>query len=133
MRGVDARGRYETTDRRGMQHPLYNSIVFDRDNTDYPASNTAAIVTLDAPGQYRYHVVGSIYWSYDDDPTGGRLFVTAGGNIVLDIDITNGGPGYLFWQPPGEALENLPVEVTLAAGGAGITGKLSVHTYIEGG
>ena len=133
MQGRDAKGRHVYHDVRGVQIPQYNSIIFDADNTSYPAANTAAVVTLAAPGAHEYHVVGSIYWSYDDDPTGGRLFVTAGGNIVFDVDITVGGPGFVFWQPPGEALKNLPVEITLAAGGAGISGKLSVHTWIEGG
>lgn len=130
--GTLSNGRYFPYSQEGRKFPLYSSVRVDADNVSYPAANTDAVVTMVAPGTHRFHTIGSVYWSYDDDPTGGRLSITFGGNVALDIDITAGGPGYIFWQPPIEALKNHEVVITLAAGGAGITGKLSAHAWIEG-
>lgn len=90
-----------------------------------PASNTAAVVTLTAVASY-HRAIKTIIWSYSAAPTGGRLTITDNAVTVLDMDITAAGPGIL---PIGMAFtENTQVVVTLAAGGAGISGKLTVES-----
>ena len=70
--------------------------------------------------------LGTLIWSYSDDPTGGRLTVVGGG-WNIDVDITTGGPGFLPLTPPGEyAIDDSDVVITLYAGGAGVIGKLNV-------
>lgn len=100
----------------------------DAGNVHVPAANTAAVLTFAAVVGQR-HVFIFIVWSYSGAPTGGRLTITDGGTTVLDIDITAGGPGDLAPQLRGEI--NSAMVVTLAAGGAGITGKLNVYKYTE--
>ena len=92
-------------------------------SSNYPAANTAATITLAAPtsGNRR---INQIAWSYDGDPTGGRLSITDGGSTVFDLDITKGGPGYL--PHPIQITDGAAMVITLAAGGDGITGKLNV-------
>jgi hypothetical protein len=91
-----------------------------------PAANTAAVVTLAAPGAGRQHRVWNIYWSYDVNPTAGGLTITDGGDTVFSIAITKSGPGYVRYPQAGEGGPNAAVVVTLAAGGAGVTGKVNV-------
>ncbi len=94
----------------------------------YPGSNAAAIATLSAVALFR-HVIHKIVWSYNGDPTGGRITITDGGVTVFDINITKGGPGSLHMSTPFAV--NSAVVVTLAAGGSGVTGKLNVEHSIE--
>ena len=88
----------------------------------YPASNTAATKTLAA--SVRRYQLHKVVWSYSGDPTGGELTVEDGsGNYIRRHKITKGGPGSLTYQAClGSA--NTAMIVTLAAGGAGITGTL---------
>lgn len=91
-----------------------------------PAADTAAVATIDAIAGY-YHVIDSIFWSYSAAPTGGRLTITDDGNTVLDLDITEGGPAPLPILLSCDV--NTEVVVTLAAGGMGVAGKLTVVHY----
>lgn len=93
-----------------------------------PAANTAAIVSYPATPTV-YHVIGGVAWSYDDDPTGGRLTIVMNGSTVLDLDITTGGPGFIPFDPPKRFGVGDAVSVTLAAGGVGIQGKVSVLSH----
>lgn len=89
------------------------------------AANTAVVVTLAAVAGYR-HYLAEIIWSYDGEPTGGRLTVSGIEGDDVDVDITAAGPGPLFLAPlAGEV--GAAVVVTLAAGGASVVGKLNVH------
>ncbi len=95
--------------------------------SDYPAANTDAVVTLAADAD-EMHVLKKIYWSYDVGPVG-RLYVAIDGVTKLDVDITSSGPGFLPFDDGlygGE--KNKSLVVTLAAGGAAVTGKLTVIT-----
>jgi hypothetical protein len=95
-------------------------------NVHTPASNAAAVVTLAAVSNYR-HVLGGVAWSYDGAPTGGNLTIEHGsGVVVLDLDITASGPGFLPLTPPLVGDNNTALIVTLAAGGTGVVGKLSI-------
>lgn len=93
----------------------------------YPAANTAAVVTLAAVTK-NYYIVDAMQFSYDGDPTGGRLTVAIGGETVFDVSITKGGPGPIP-IPPGltRGVVNEACVVTLAAGGSNITGKLNLQ------
>lgn len=105
---------------RAVEHRIRSEEVDNK--TNYPAANTAAVITL-AATENRRHVVHFVQWSYSAAPTGGRLTITNDGALVLDVDITAGGPGGFNVYKVGGV--NKEVVITLAAGGAGITGKLS--------
>ena len=87
-------------------------------------TNTAVTITLSATSGQR-HYLGGILWSYSADPTGGRLTSTGLDGDELDLDIPIGGPGPVG-LPPLQGSVGTEVTVTLAAGGSGIAGKLSV-------
>lgn len=93
-----------------------------------PAANTIADIVLD-PGT-RSVVVHQVQWSYSAAPTGGRLQISSGGDL-FDINIANGGPGSIAFDPPRRCAAASVVTVALAAGGAGITGKINVHATVD--
>ena len=94
-------------------------------NHHSPAANTAAVITKVAVAGQRHFLTG-VGWSYDDDPTGGNLIITDGGATVFEIDITKGGPGFIPFDAPIRAAVNSQVVVTLAAGGAGVSGIVNL-------
>jgi hypothetical protein len=106
------------------------SVPFDPNATAAPAANTAAVVTF-ASVEGRSHVIWAIEWSYSAGPTGGSVTITDGGVVMLQLDITAGGPGSILFEPPKKAYRGNAVVVTLAAGGAGISGKLNVAHTLE--
>ena len=89
-----------------------------------PSANTAATKTI-SPGTGRSVKIHSVQWSYDGDPTGGNLLITAGGTTILSLDITVGGPGQVDFPNKGGGVGE-DVVVTLAAGGASVTGKVNI-------
>jgi hypothetical protein len=94
-----------------------------------PASNSAAVVTLAAPGDGLRHHLRYVSWSYNADPTAGRLTITGlNGGQTWSVDVTKGGPGALPLPPLSGEL-NTAVVVTLAAGGSGVTGKVNVSYH----
>ena len=97
-------------------------------NGHAPAANTAAVVTLAATAA-RAHVLSQIIWSYDGDPTGGSLTISIGGVALPSFAITSGGPGFLTFWPPIKGHVNEAIVVTLAAGGAGVTGNGYAHAW----
>ena len=94
----------------------------------YPASNTAAVITIAAVAGFQ-HFIHGVQWSYSAEPTGGRLTVTVNAVTVWDADVISGGPGGFSFEIPGGT--NQAVVITLAAGGAGITGKLNCQHTTE--
>jgi hypothetical protein len=93
-----------------------------------PASNTAAVVTYAAVPNER-HCIGGVAWSYTGGtPTGGNLRIEdVSGTTVFSIDITAAGAGFFPFTPPmRSAAANTAMIITLAAGGSGVTGKVSV-------
>ena len=90
-----------------------------------PAANVAAIVAYPATPTV-YHILSGIAWSYDAVPVGGNITIVMNGSTVFDLDITQGGPGFFPFDPPKRCAVGDAVSVTLAAGGAGIQGKVSV-------
>ena len=91
-----------------------------------PASNTAAVVTYAAVTD-RQHSVSGVAWSYSAAPTGGNLKIEDGsGTTVFSIDITAAGPGVVYFTPPKTGTRNTALIITLAAGGSGVSGKVSI-------
>ena len=98
-----------------------------------PGANTIATVTFGAVAGQR-NQFEFVAWSYNDDPTNGRLYVHNGAGVIyFDIDITSGGPGFIPFTPEMSAV-GAALYVSLAAGGAGISGKVNVmgHRLVAG-
>ena len=88
------------------------------------AADMAAVVTLAASSE-KHIYLHRIQWSYDGTPTGGKITVQdgAGGTTLWEQAITAAGPG---GQDPDElGSVNTAMVITLAAGGAGVTGRLA--------
>lgn len=100
-------------------------------NVHEPSANAAAVVTLAAAGAGKRHVMASVEYSYDNDPTGGSLTITDGGTAVFKVDLPASGPGSFRWIPPKRFAANSAVVATLAAAGAGVSGIVNVHTWVE--
>lgn len=95
----------------------------------YPAANVAAVVTLAANATGR-HVIERISWSYSAAPTGGSIQIEDGaGNIQRKFFIAAGGPYSIPVLFIGSL--NTACIITLAAGGAGISGTLDVEHSLQ--
>jgi len=105
------------------------TIPFNPNDTGESAANAAVAVTYAALAD-RCHVLWQIEWSYSAAPTG-SLTITDGGTTMLQLDITAAGPDSIVYEPPKKAKLNSAVVVTLAAGGAGVVGKLNVTHSTE--
>ena len=92
------------------------------------SSNTNVTLTLSAISGKRHSAHG-LQWSYSNNPTGGRITILSDSDVLLDHDIISGGPGGFAPSTPGNLGGTLVI--TLYAGGAGITGKLSCQTSTE--
>ncbi len=92
------------------------------------AANTAAVTVIAAAAR-RIHCVHHLQWSYNGTPTGGKLTIDIGGTTEFEVDIVTGGPGGFGIELAGAA--NQTVTITLAAGGAGVVGKLNVQYTTE--
>jgi hypothetical protein len=87
-------------------------------------ANTAITITFTHPNNGRY-VIEGVSWSYDANPTGGRLTV-AGGGFDYAWSITTGGPGFIpLHRAKSEGGSD--IVITLAAGGAAVIGDLNIH------
>lgn len=88
------------------------------------ATNAAATITLGAVSGIKHYILG-ILFSYSAAPTGGKLTSTGLNGDQLDIDVTAAGAAPLI-APPAIGASGSAVTITLAAGGSGIVGKLTV-------
>ena len=94
-----------------------------------PTSNTAAVVTY-AARPSRSHVISGIAWSYNADPTAGNLKIEDGaGSTVFSMDVTVGGAGFIVFPEPKKGSVNTLMRITLAAGGSGVSGKVSILNH----
>ena len=93
-----------------------------------PAANTAGVINFPMAAGVK-HVIGGVAWSYDAAPTGGLLTIVAEGVAIFEVDITAAGPGFFPFSPGLAARRNFGMTITLAAGGAGIRGRLNVLSY----
>ena len=95
-----------------------------------PAADTEAVITLAATALTR-HVVDLVTGGYSNTPTNGSLTIAAtvqGTAVSQVIPITQGGGFVLRFDPPLQGDENTTITLTLAAGGAGVTGTLNAMT-----
>lgn len=101
-------------------------------NLNAPAVDTNAVVTLTAIAD-KGHVLQQVTYSYHGAaPTAGSLIVEDGlGTTVFDVDITNAGEASLEFNPPIKGSKNTALVITLAAGGATVTGKVNVGHYTD--
>jgi hypothetical protein len=101
-------------------------------NVHAPASNTAAVLNYAASGALsKSHFFQGLAWSYSGgDPTGGNLKIEDGsGNVVFSMDITSQGAGFVPFPEAMHGTGNTALIITLAAGGSGVTGKVSVLAH----
>lgn len=91
-------------------------------------ANTDLTLTIPADANH-YHVLDTLWFSYSGTPTGGRLTITIGSDVLLDHDITSGGPGPLPLHRMNSGKKNEAVAIKLFAAGAGVVGKLSVQYF----
>ena len=90
-------------------------------------SANSAITIAHSAVSRRCHVISGVIWSYDGDPTGGGVEIDDGANnTVLAWDITAGGPGAMYFNPPLKFTENTYFSVHLNAGGGAVVGKLGI-------
>jgi hypothetical protein len=102
-------------------------------NSDEPAVNTAAVVTLAAAGLGVSNVLGLVAWSYDLLTEAGTLIIEDGaGTTVFKVDIPESGPGFIPFNPALLGTANTAMIITLAAGGAGVSGIVNVHAWTQG-
>jgi hypothetical protein len=88
------------------------------------AANTSAVLTYAAVAN-QSHILSGVAFSYSATPVGGSLTITDGLTIVLSVDILSGGAGFIPFNPPVRGSINTALTITLAAGGAGVIGKVS--------
>jgi hypothetical protein len=94
-----------------------------------PGANTAAQINYAAVADRR-HALSGVAWSYSGAPTGGQLTIEDGsGSVVFRVDISAAGPGVIYFTPPKHGGQNTALIVTLAAGGAGVSGKVAVLAH----
>lgn len=93
------------------------------------SANAAATYTLAAATGTQY-VIHAITGGYDATPTGGAITTTGLEGGQLAVPVSSAGPlPHLFPLPIRGAMSGA-VTVTLAAGGADVTGVVQVH-YTE--
>lgn len=94
-----------------------------------PASNTAAVVTYTAKVNRR-HVISGFAWSYKGGAPVGNLKIEDGsGNVVFTMDVTAEGAGFISFPEPKKGTTNRAMIITAAAGGSGVTGKVSILNH----
>jgi len=93
-------------------------------------SNTAAVVTRTAAGVGSW-VVGMVSGAYDEAPTGGLVKLEDDSGVVWQVPITSEGAFFFPWVPGLKLTANSPITLTLAAGGAGVTGTINGHVWTE--
>lgn len=96
-----------------------------------PAANTIAVVTLAAtPGSG--HAIGLVVAAFSATPAAGAVLTIAeGATTVFHAYIPAAGPHTIPFHAPLLGAAGAAVVVTLTAGGAGVSGSLSVHSWTE--
>lgn len=97
-------------------------------DVDEPAVNTDAVVTYAAVAGEQ-HVIGGVAWSYDAAPAGSLTIEDGAGNTVFVISILSSGENFFLFPRPLRGTVNTAMIVSLTAGGAAVTGKLSVLSH----
>ena len=97
-----------------------------------PAANTAAVVSYPAAGIGWANVISDITWSYSGTGTlsGGNLLIQDGSATILTVDVTSQGAGFLPLTRPKVGSPNQAMTITLAAGGASVSGKVNCTHWV---
>lgn len=116
----------------GNHHFSYSAevaIPFDSANNSSAATNTAAVVTIPADLNVG-NIITQILFSYSGLPTSGTVDIKEESTIIWGRHhITAAGVQQIDFHPPLLGTTNKALTITLAAGGAGISGTLSVNGY----
>jgi hypothetical protein len=93
-----------------------------------PPANTPAVITYPAQAN-RTQCVRGVVFAFDDDPTTTpRLQIATAGAVIFSNYVTTGGMGPLsHLYKRGRRSQNLVI--TLEAGGAGVSGSLSIENH----
>jgi hypothetical protein len=95
------------------------------------ATNAAATLTFAATAAKRWRLA-AVEWSFSANPAAAAaLTVKDGVDTVWSVDITTGGPGFLPIDPDVIGTVNTALEVSLAAGGAAVVGKVNARPILE--
>ncbi len=102
-------------------------MAFDTPKRATSAAGAACSVTYSNTSAKKLRAKGGgIIFSYSADPTGGGITVVAGSLTLLDVDITDGGLGFLPFAGFDIPKDNVDdVVVTLKAPGGTVVGKLN--------
>lgn len=106
-------------------YPTYQ--VASTTDVHAPNSATDAVVTYAASSTGFAHIIAGVAYSYNATPTGGNLKIEDGsGNTIFSIDIPAAGAGQFYFTPAKQGTINRAMIITLASGGNGVTGKVSI-------
>ncbi len=86
-------------------------------------ANTAAVITVAAPGAGQRLQVNQIEFSYNAAPTNGTLTIQQGATTIKTLFITAAGAGPVITGI--RLVANTALTITLSAGGAGVTGSVN--------
>lgn len=96
------------------------------------AANTAVTTTYAAAAGQR-HRLTFLSFSYSAAPAGARITIQDGASTILDLDYATTAVANVPLPPGGlEGSVNTAMTVTLAAGGAGVVGKLNTAKFTVG-
>lgn len=93
------------------------------------SANAAATLTFDAGGAGVKHAITGVAVSYSGAATGGKVQVKDDTTVVFEVDITAAGPTVIAFPRPIKGTANKAMSVVLAAGGAGVTGKVNALNH----
>ena len=95
---------------------------------DYGAGvNAAVVITYPAAAQGQRHIITGIAWSFDAAPAAAAaLDILDGATVIFGVDVTAAGYNSVQFDPPKCGTVATLLTITLGAGGAGVTGRLSI-------
>jgi hypothetical protein len=108
---------------------MYVTQRFARADPGNFASGTNEVLTITyaAPARGLHHIITGVAWSFSGDPVDSpALTIMDGANVVFEVQILDGGPGEIYFNPAMMGSANGGMSVTLGAGGAGVDGRLNV-------
>lgn len=98
-----------------------------------PGADTACTVTLAAPTSPEAWHVGSLNWSFSEDPASPAALTLAYGTITINMGyVTTGGPGFILINPPMRFPPGTAVIAGLATGGGTSSATLNVGAWKAG-
>ena len=96
---------------------------------NYPAANAEAKLESQTPEASMRMRLVQLYAGYGAGTLSGGLIVVSDGTTTIELDVAANGVQILPLNFTGAA--GAPIKVTLAAGGAGVKGKLTAFFTID--